>query len=1029
MEIFKTLTGENTPTTPDEEKKEGGKLEEEFDEICYLAVQANFFSTYYKANIASNRTTPHPTVFMATNSLNTTSIDSSIPATLMNKIDLFEFVYARPALFALLYPKLELYRIDYEAGKNITERLFLIPHEANELYNDFNNVNTKVAGVGIKSANWTLAGSNPAAAEKLIDFSLDIELANAYEFCPGSLDLIIENYIKSKGFPFNETDTKNTTINFLSLILHPQGKRNEYDGRFYRIKAKVGWQRIDAKMLVDIGYDSPTADALSAALSTQSMTLILNLISHSFEIAEQGSISLNIKYQASLEQATDSNIFDLFYRHSLQKEKYSSSTSTISQLKNTKQALLDSVNDECLNLTEEEKKLVKDKVLVDVDKQTQEQIEQQENTLKDLEIEAKQSLMSYLSNNKPIVDNSFYVAGAVVGAIAAPLAASVGGVSGVVALGSVSAGGATVGAIGSATAGSTLGDPTSGNTLSIYTISVSEKQVEEYIKYIKEINSGNKSASLSAPTASQVTNKVTIDDAVDISQQQSSIDSQTNGTFDSIISKTGEKLLSLVEGVAKLSDFDVLDNERAISFIYLYDLIVAFYNVLVDHINKEYNTSDQIKQQELLKELNRFKIVLGQFQDRDTGKVVNIGEIPVHLQTFNEWYTNNIAKTNRVNYTFRDFIYSMVNDIVAKSLGASCVTAGDLEKKISLGFSTYSHNHGFQQEPCFSTVEQTGYIDFGIPNTKSRYKLNIIPTSQDTSTADSTNYLYVYAKQLPCELKGNPIEDVEKGIYHFYIGQTEGIQKSIKFKRIDQPYLKEARATKEDSFVLGQLREVYNVDVVTVGNTIFHPGMIIYIHPPLELGLANDTNSFSYLLGLGGYYSIIKVESTLKLEGFETTLQCVYLTSPNCIKQCKRFEEQTKQERLSQEIVQLEVLKALTNSIRISARDLEQIQNDPRLRTFDKQKLDLIANYKREIELYNKLAKGQTVSTTPTVSVSSGNLPPFKLEDSRVKLDDLITFIPATQEVFQSLPQAQSLIDSQLEIKRKELEVARTNAQ
>lgn len=313
----------------------------------------------------------------------------------------------------------------------------------------------------------------------------------------------------------------------------------------------------------------------------------------------------------------------------------------------------------------------------------------------------------------------------------------------------------------------------------------------------------------------------------------------------------------------------------------------------------------------------------------------------------------------------------------------------------------------------------------------------IIPTSEDTSNAESSNYLYVYAKQLPCELKGNPIEDVEKGIYHFYIGQTEGIQKSIKFKRIDQPYLKEARATKEDSFVLGQLREVYNVDVVTVGNTIFHPGMIIYIHPPLELGLANDTNSFSYLLGLGGYYSIIKVESTLKLEGFETTLQCVYLTSPNCIKQCKPFEEQTEQERLSQEIVQLEVLKALTNSIRITARDLEQMQNDSRLRTFDKQKLDLISNYKREVELYNKLAKTQVVSIQPTPSLDPRLIPfgplntlaPFKLENSTFKLDDNMTFIPATQDVFQSLPQAESLIDSELEIKRKELEVARTNAQ
>ena len=175
--------------------------------------------------------------------------------------------------------------------------------------------------------------------------------------------------------------------------------------------------------------------------------------------------------------------------------------------------------------------------------------------------------------------------------------------------------------------------------------------------------------------------------------------------------------------------------------------------------------------------------------------------------------------------------------------------------------------------------------------------------------------MYVYSKQLGCELKGEINSDLENGIYHFYIGQTEGIHKSIKFKRIDQPYLKEARATKEDSFVLGQLREVYNVDLTTVGNTVFYPGMVIYIHPPIEFGVTTEKNNFAYLMGIGGYYSVIKVQSVIDQDKFETSLECVYLSSGVCEEKDLCVSQTPQADESRSILLKLASLKQISNDI------------------------------------------------------------------------------------------------------------------
>lgn len=891
----------DTETPEGKEGEESKKISEEFDEVCFLTIHAEYFAKFFRTKTKKYIV---PQVIMVRD-FDNSSINSSIPAILTNKVDLADFIYADPKLFAALYPKLEFYRVDYDQDGNIRERLYLFPSEATNNLNY--NTLRKLPGIGITGVNFTLAGSNPAAAEKLIDFEVDIDLANAYEFAPYELDNILTKYKNKKAFPFDETDTDNTTTNFLSLLLHPQGKRNEYDGKFYRIKVKVGWQPLDTSFLKDMGYSDEIADRLSVALSKQSMTLMLNLISHNIEVTEEGSISLNIKYQASLEQSTDSGVFDLFYPLSLKKQNYASPDSKISQLKKQQEKTLKAIDNACIGLPESTKKLIREKRQEELNKEIENTQEDQTNDLKQTEVDLKNKIMNYMLDreSKTVWEFTKNVL------IEKDTEAS-----------------------------------TDTNDYSSYSIQVSNKDVENYQNYIKSLNLGVSSATIEAPQFVNIISEVTEDDSVDLLQTTSDIQAQ-DGKLSSKANKLfSDSVISFGEGILKTFDWVQSaspDYHSTISFVYLYDLICVFYNVLRENIEDYYSGSDESTKQKkdnALRELKEIKVILGDYQDPDSGITVNIGEIPVHLSTFNDWYLNNIGKVDRTNYTLRDFIFSIVNDIIAKSLGAACITGANVEKKISIGFSTYSleHNVGFEpaRQAATSTDESRTsragsknsrpncYADMGDKPTKQQYKRCLIVDENEPKK--NTNYLYVYAKQLPCELDGKDIiKDIENGVYHFFIGQAQGINKSIKFKRIDQPYLKEARATKEDSFVLGQLREVYNLDITLVGNTIFHPGMVIYVHPPIELGVTTDENSFSNLLGIGGYYSVTKVQSSIKVDTFETTLECVYLSAGICDQgKCKPDSELTDIERKELDIAKLEVAKALLENVALTQDSVKE---------------------------------------------------------------------------------------------------------
>lgn len=100
--------------------------------------------------------------------------------------------------------------------------------------------------------------------------------------------------------------------------------------------------------------------------------------------------------------------------------------------------------------------------------------------------------------------------------------------------------------------------------------------------------------------------------------------------------------------------------------------------------------------------------------------------------------------------------------------------------------------------------------------------------------------------------------------------------KQANFKRVDQPGLREAKSLGKETLFLGQFRDRYNADLTLFGNNIFTPGMLVFITPSVEIGNPADPDSFSEITGIGGYYTVISVNSRITQGEYMTTLDCVF---------------------------------------------------------------------------------------------------------------------------------------------------------
>ena len=141
------------------------------------------------------------------------------------------------------------------------------------------------------------------------------------------------------------------------------------------------------------------------------------------------------------------------------------------------------------------------------------------------------------------------------------------------------------------------------------------------------------------------------------------------------------------------------------------------------------------------------------------------------------------------------------------------------------------------------------------------------------------DYFFIYQKpdkQTGSARSGTEWEDIKAGIYHFLIGKNRGLIKDISFSRFDVPYAREQLMTNQVG-LYDELKVPYNATITMFGNNLFMPGSRIFVNPSsIGFGDPSDVTSPSYRLGLGGYYTVLKVSTNIVNGEAETVLECTF---------------------------------------------------------------------------------------------------------------------------------------------------------
>jgi hypothetical protein len=284
--------------------------------------------------------------------------------------------------------------------------------------------------------------------------------------------------------------------------------------------------------------------------------------------------------------------------------------------------------------------------------------------------------------------------------------------------------------------------------------------------------------------------------------------------------------------------------------------------------------------------------------------VLNVANIPIEATAFLDFFTEKIVAQERQNYYLNNFLADLFTQLVKPALGDNAIQGmtNNQPALINTDVSVVDNiNSPLFQSPPFTRRSP-------IQNQNSEYRLVFDSSVESQYTFIRSIEAYqvkmdeskVLFQNPPSNITNNVATvkiigvngganyldgkyqtNIKEGITNFVVGLDRGIIKSVSFERVDQPYLREARTATDKSFGVGQLRELYNVNLTLYGNNLVKPGQMIYVEPNrFVFGRPTEQNSVSRLLGLGGYHLVVDVSNTIGKDGWETSVRALHMAMP-----------------------------------------------------------------------------------------------------------------------------------------------------
>jgi hypothetical protein len=296
----------------------------------------------------------------------------------------------------------------------------------------------------------------------------------------------------------------------------------------------------------------------------------------------------------------------------------------------------------------------------------------------------------------------------------------------------------------------------------------------------------------------------------------------------------------------------IVGSDYEFSYIYFGDLIDA---ALASISNRGFRSNGK-----------RFRIALGPmtFGQGSRKLTLNLADVPISLNLFMDFYTENVVKQGKVRWPIMRFIKKVATDLVFSALGGECY-----ENPVTLA----------ARSPTRLALDIISFPKDIMPNEPREDigSLNLDKVNGNWSSSIKASSIYEYIVLHAnfftlSSRKGNKSEDARAGIYHLELGRDEGIVKEIQLSKENKPMLVSDRLARDGK--INRIAHPYHADIKMVGNTFFRPGSRVFINPSMtSIGSATDKNSLVSKLGIGGYYVVHSVTGHLEAGRYETTLR------------------------------------------------------------------------------------------------------------------------------------------------------------
>ena len=268
----------------------------------------------------------------------------------------------------------------------------------------------------------------------------------------------------------------------------------------------------------------------------------------------------------------------------------------------------------------------------------------------------------------------------------------------------------------------------------------------------------------------------------------------------------------------------------------------------------------------------------GQITRRSGG---NIADLPISVDFFIDFMTLKFIKPARGNLLFRDFVGMLNKEMLPGCLGETCRNE-EAGRMIHFAHSMpITVKRTSPKDPCLGFAGRSPGNFITEKFAKKRF--NYVSSISAPKGVDKTKeYMLIYVPgYVPSLLPGNRSGDLEKGIYHLYAGQPESSILSFSIEGNNQPFMAEAKTFPSDGVpnlggdISGGAR--FDLNVEMLGNTFFRIGHYFFMDlSSVGLGATNKAGTLAERLGVGGYYTCNKINYSITPSDFIVKLQGLF---------------------------------------------------------------------------------------------------------------------------------------------------------